>query len=172
MGTNLCGCNNDTGQGNESNVSYINKYIFLKVQLGQNQPINTIYSNQFQNGTLSKNDFSQSINKMTPIEKITAKNQINKIIRAYRKYKRSYNQTYSQNTNENITTDIGQSGIEYIGSHDSKGNKKGFGIQKMRDGSRFSGIFSNDKANGWGIYEHKDGDIYRGQYKNDRTSGY
>ena len=40
------------------------------------------------------------------------------------------------------------------------------------DGSRFSGIFSNDKVNGWGIYGHKDYDIYQGEYQNDRTSDY
>ncbi len=40
------------------------------------------------------------------------------------------------------------------------------------DGSRFCGIFSNDKVNGWGIYGHKDYDIYQGEYQNDRTSDY
>lgn len=61
---------------------------------------------------------------------------------------------------------------EYIGVRDSRGYKQGFGIQKMKDGSVFRGIFTNDKVNGWGIYEHKDGDIYKGEYENDRTSGY
>ena len=108
---------------------------------------------------------------MSPIEKITLKNQVNKIITAYKKYKNK-NTTMSQYTNENITTDIAVPGTEYIGGKDAKGNKQGFGIQKMRDGSRFRGMFSNDKANGWGIYEHKDGDMYQGEYQNDRTSGY
>ena len=31
MGTNLCGCNNDTSQGNESNVYYINNNNLLKL---------------------------------------------------------------------------------------------------------------------------------------------
>ena len=62
--------------------------------------------------------------------------------------------------------------IEYIGAKDSRGLKQGFGIQKMRDGSRFRGIFTNDRVTGWGIYEHRDGDVYQGQYENDRTSGY
>ena len=111
------------------------------------------------------------MNTMSPIEKITIKNKVNKIINAYKKY-RNKSQTLSQLTNENVTTDIGSPGIEYIGARDSKGNKQGFGIQKMRDGSRFCGIFTDDKVNGWGIYEHKDGDVYRGEYENDRTSGY
>ena len=137
MGVSLCGCNNDTAQGNEPNVFNINNNNLLQIQLAQNQPLNN--SNPIiQKGTLSKNN----------------------------------NQTNSQYTNENITTDIGQPGIEFIGSHDSRGHKQGFGIQKMKDGSRFRGIFTNDKVNGWGIYEHKDGDIYRGEYENDRTSGY
>ena len=108
---------------------------------------------------------------MTPIEKITLKNQVNKIINAYKKYKRK-NQTTLSQTNENNTTDVGSSGIEYIGARDSRGNKQGFGIQKMKDGSIFHGIFTNGRANGWGIYEHKDGDMYKGEYQNDRTSGY
>ena len=110
---------------------------------------------------------------MNTIEKITAKNQVNKIITAYRRYKkRNNNQTISQYTNENMTTDMGSPEKEYIGVRDSRGYKQGFGIQKMKDGSVFRGIFTNDKVNGWGIYEHKDGDIYKGEYENDRTSGY
>ena len=42
----------------------------------------------------------------------------------------------------------------------------------MRKGSRFRGIFTNDKVTGWGIYEHGDGDIYKGEYENDHTYGY
>ena len=69
-------------------------------------------------------------------------------------------------------TDAGTIKIEYIGKRDSHGLKQGFGIQKMRDGSKFKGIFTDDKVSGWGIYEHRDGDIYRGEYENDRTCGY
>ena len=68
---------------------------------------------------------------MSSIERITLKNQVNKIITAYRKYKRKNQTIISQYTNENITTEDNSQGIEYIGSRDSKGNKTGFGIQKM-----------------------------------------
>ena len=68
------------------------------------------------------------------------KNKINKIENAYLKYK-SKNATISQYTNENITTDFGSPGKEFIGERDNKGNKNGFGIQKMKDGSKFRGIY-------------------------------
>ena len=122
----------------------------------------------------SKNNLVETINTMSEIDKIRIRNNLNKIIMAYKKYKKKkgYQTTASQYTNDNITTDMGSPGIEYIGTKNSKGNKQGFGIQKMRDGSKFRGIFNDDKANGWGIYEHKDGDIYKGEYENDRTNGY
>ena len=41
----------------------------------------------------------------------------------------------------------------------------------MADGSKFVGVFTNDKVNGWGIYHHKDGDVYKGEYINDKTNG-
>jgi len=84
---------------------------------------------------------------MNTIEKITAKNQVNKIITAYRRYKkRNNNQTISQYTNDNMTTEMGSPEKEYIGVRDSRGYKQGFGIQKMKDGSVFRGIFINDKV--------------------------
>ena len=95
-----------------------------------------------------------------------------------------YNNIYSNNNNEinpidndylqnsscsdNSEEDIKE---EYIGKRDSKGLKQGFGIHKMRNGSRFRGIFTNDKVTGWGIYD-VDGDIYKGEFKNDRICGY
>ena len=160
MGSNICGCNYNQNEGNETNV------------FSPNQPINNIKSRNIK----SKLDFSTSnCSTLSSIQKITLKNQINKIINAYKKYKIRTNLRSSQYTND-ILTDISPSSphnkFDYIGMRDSHGNKSGFGIQKMPDGSRFRGIFSNDKANGWGIYEHKDGDSYRGQYENDRISGY
>ena len=111
--------------------------------------------------TLSNNNnFDDWLNSMSPIKKITLKNQVNKIITAYKKYKNK-NTTISQNTKENITTNIDGPDTEYIGEKDDKANKKGFDIQKIRDSSRFSGMNSNDKTNGCGIYEHKDGDMYQ-----------
>ena len=71
----------------------------------------------------------------------------------------------------NVITDNYQN-KDYKGNYDSKGNKSGFGIQKMPDGSQFFGFFANNKANGWGIYQHKDGEIFKGEYEDERTSGY
>ena len=82
------------------------------------------------------------------------------------------NQTLSHYTNDNNPTEVGTEKIEYIGVKDSRGLKQGFGIQKMQNGSRFRGIFTNDRVTGWGIYEHRDGDVYQGEYENDRTCGY
>ena len=160
MGSNICGCNNNQNDGNETNV------------FSPNQPINNIKSRNIKN----KDDLStNNCSTLSNIQKITLKNQTNKIINAYKKYKLRTNLTSSQYTND-IMTDISPSSPhnknDYIGMRDSRGNKSGFGIQKIPDGSKFRGIFSNDKANGWGIYEHKDGDSYRGQYENDRISGY
>ena len=160
MGSNFCGCSNDPSQRNETNV------------FSQNQPINNIKSRNFQ----GKDDlFTNNYSCLSNIQKITLKNQTNKIIKAYRKYKSRTNPTSSQYTNE-IMMDIPQvsphNKIEYMGARDSHGYKTGFGIQKMPDGSIFRGIFYNDKVNGWGIYTHKDGDVYQGEYEKDRTSGY
>ena len=132
---------------------------------------NNIYQDPIQNKINQKKNIIEALNNMSEIEKITMKNKINKIENAYLKYKNKTSTT-SQYTNENKTTDIDLPGIEFIGQKDNKGNKIGFGIQKMRDGSKFRGVYINDKVNGWGIYEHKDGDIYRGEYQNDRTCGY
>ena len=70
------------------------------------------------------------------IQQITRKNQAKKIINAYKKYRDS--QSFSQKTNEILTNyDIPQDKIDYIGRYDSRGNKSGFGIQKLEDGSIF-----------------------------------
>ena len=47
-----------------------------------------------------------------------------------------------------------------INEKDQQGNKNGFGIQRWKDGSKFSGIFVNNQACGWGIFIHEDGDTY------------
>ena len=77
--------------------------------------------------------------------------------------------TVTENNNDLQST---YSMRDYMGGHDSKGRKAGFGIKNMPDGSVFKGVFANNQANGWGIYITKDGDIFRGEYEDDRTSGY
>ena len=70
-----------------------------------------------------------------------------------------------------MSNEMNNNNLEYIGNRDSRGRKQGFGIQKMKNGARFRGIFTDDKVTGWGIYEHRDGDIYQGEYVNDKTKG-
>ena len=151
-------------------MNNINKKIFI-IQLSNEQNSNA-KTTQIKNGTFLKANLLD-INRLSPLEKIIIKIKINKIINAYKKYKRKNLTIISQytNENENITTEDCTGGVEYIGARDSKGNKQGFGIQKMADGSKFVGVFTNDKVNGWGIYHHKDGDVYKGEYINDKTNG-
>ena len=125
--------------------------------------------------------FNNNINKLNiniaDIVKITRKNQAIKIQTAYRDYKKRFkpnntNQTLSHYTNENYLTETGTKKIEYLGKSNSNNIKQGFCIQKKKDGTKFKGIFIDDRVTGWGIYEHKNGDIYRGEYANDRIYGY
>ena len=58
---------------------------------------------------------------MSPMEKITLKNQANN-----KKYKNK-NTTKSQYTKQNITAYIDSIRMEYIGGKNLKGNKQGFG---------------------------------------------
>ena len=113
-----------------------------------------------------------SFGSLPQLQKITLKNQVNRIIKAYRLYRQKHPKTISQYNQSYIVTDYSQNRFDYKGNRDSKGNKYGFGIQKMPDGSQFSGMFSNNKFNGWGIYNYKDGDIFKGEFEEDRTSGY
>ena len=66
-----------------------------------------------QNAPYSKKSFINSIDSMSELDKIKLKNNVNKIITAYKKHKKKkYNQnTISQYINENITTDMGSPGI-------------------------------------------------------------
>ena len=146
---------------NTNDINYKFKHLYIMYEKITNKYINkVIYSND-------ENSYD-SIN-YSLIHQITLKNQVNKIINAYRNYKKKIMTKY---INENNILNIESVGKEYLDYRDSLGKKQGFGIQKMKDGSRFCGIFSNDKVNGWGIYKHKNGDIYRGQYVNDKTNGY
>jgi len=43
------------------------------------------------------------------------------------------------------------------------GKKTGFGIKTWKDGARYIGTFTEDKANGIGGFEHSDGDYYTGK---------
>ena len=80
---------------------------------------------------MSEIDFLK-YDSLSQIQKITLKNQINKIINAYKKYKiksSAKNSFQYQITNEILTTDISPSHIknkiEYIGGRDDKGSKSG-----------------------------------------------
>ena len=117
--------------------------------------------------TYKYNDMDSSLSK---IDEITTKNQVNKIIKAYKNYKVKYSQCTSQRTNS--SQGIQKNTLDYIGNRDSKGQKTGFGIQKNPDGSKIIGQFSNDKLNGWSIFKSNDGVTFKGEYEDNRTSGY
>ena len=111
----------------------------------KSQQFNPNYKNSNNNLTFD-NNYSSS-----KIQNITLKNQVNKIIHAYRKYKNKL--TMTQYSNDFLTSyNNPQDREEYIGGRDEQGNKSGFGIQRMPEGNIFKGYFLNDKAHGWGIY--------------------
>jgi hypothetical protein len=51
---------------------------------------------------------------------------------------------------------------EYLGEK-INGEKSGFGIQTWKDGAKYIGNFSEDKACGFGGFRHSDGDYYKGR---------
>ena len=60
---------------------------------------------------------------------------------------------------------------QYTGYIDQTGKRKGLGTKVFRNGDRYEGEWSNDKANGKGRYEHQDGDVYEGFWKDDMAHG-
>ena len=63
--------------------------------------------------------------------------------------------------------------IIYYGEWDPNTNKRhGRGIQIWPEGSRYEGLWQNDKANIKGKLEHNDGDYYEGEWKDDKAEGY
>ena len=56
----------------------------------------------------------------------------------------------------------------YFDGHFVKGNRHGFGIHAMPDGSRYEGNFVNDLKNGYGECFNKAGRlVYKGNWLND-----
>jgi hypothetical protein len=49
-------------------------------------------------------------------------------------------------------------------NYDKSNIKQGFGVQIWKDGAKFIGYFSNNKANGLGRFKHIDGDDYAGKF--------
>ena len=146
--TKICGCDNDNDPGKDKETNMVSKpkYILDVIyQFSQSKQIKNPKDNaQIKNNVFIKNNFFYNTSK---IRQITLKNQAKKIIDAYRKYKNE--QSFSKKTNDILTThDKIQERGDYIGGLDSDGNKYGFGIQKLEDGSLFKGIFSNGKVNG------------------------
>ena len=146
---------------NTNDINFKFKYLYTMYEKINNKYIKKEIDSEDEN--------SYNLINYSLIHELTLKNQVNKIINAYRNYKKKI---MTQYINEYNIRNVESEGIKYLGYLNSLGKKQGFGIQKMKDGSRFYGIFTNDKANGWGIYEHKDGDIYKGEYQNDKTYGY
>ena len=59
---------------------------------------------------------------------------------------------------------------EYSGSFNTKLQKHGFGIKEYKDGSKYQGLWSNNKSNGFGTLE-KNGRIYVGNWNNGLRNG-
>ena len=78
-----------------------------------------------------------------------------------------------KNTNTHTSGCFTQSiTFDYMGGKDENGLKEGFGVQKWKDGSKYSGMFKQNKASGLGIFIHPDGDKYQGEFENDRANGF
>ena len=60
----------------------------------------------------------------------------------------------------------------YTGYLDRSNKRKGWGRKVFKNGDKYEGEWSNDKANGKGRYEHADGDVYKGFWKDDKAHGY
>ena len=178
MGGKLCGCNNNPEENLVQNVFNISIIYYILFQLSKIPNSTSVEQNPKQSDYyFQTNSTSPNPQENSKIKNIKMKYSVIKIQSAYRNYKKRgnsniNNQSISHYTNDNANTDTGTIKVEYIGGRDSQGLKQGFGIQKMRDGNRFRGIFTSDKVTGWGIYEHRDGDVYQGEYENDRTCGF
>ena len=57
------------------------------------------------------------------------------------------NSRRSTNIRANLSIIPTNKPINYIGNHDNKGLKTGFGIQKWANGTIFKGIFKNEHIN-------------------------
>ena len=64
-----------------------------------------------------------------------------------------------------------KNGATYTGQWMDGYSRDGYGTQLWPDGSRYEGMWRNDKANGQGKLVHADGDIYEGQWVNDKAEG-
>ena len=173
MGNNFCecNCNNDTDQSNETNLKG-RPETNLKIDIPNNFQKNVIanstptYLNKRNKNIYTKDSGSLPSQNLTDKKINEYKTDIN------------INNTQKMDLNDNTTSidfareNQNEDGFVYIGQRDSNGNKSGFGIHQLPDGSIFKGIFSNNQANGWGIYMHNDGEVFKGEYESDRTSGY
>jgi len=45
-------------------------------------------------------------------------------------------------------------------------------VQIWADGSKYTGIWKDDKANGYGRLIHADGDVYEGYWINDKANNF
>lgn len=59
----------------------------------------------------------------------------------------------------------------YFGQWSEDGMREGRGVQIWRDGSKYEGYWSNDKAQGPGRLIHQDGSMYEGFWQNDHAHG-
>jgi len=55
--------------------------------------------------------------------------------------------------------------------HKVSAKRDGVGVQFWPDGSKYEGMWRNDKANGRGRMTHSNGDVYEGEWKDDKACG-
>jgi hypothetical protein len=68
--------------------------------------------------------------------------------------------------------DVGE-GRLYKGYYNKKtGHRDGLGIQFWPDGSKYEGMWSEDKAHGRGRMVHANGDFYEGDWRDDKANGF
>lgn len=62
-------------------------------------------------------------------------------------------------------------GTKYIGNF-SNNRANGFGIQVLKNKTYYYGEWMNDKTHGYGIYKESNGSYYKGEWENDVQSGF
>ena len=76
-------------------------------------------------------------------------------------------------TNKNHKSKNSLKSNNYIGNRDSNGYKDGFGIEQINTGSKYVGLFSQNKKNGWGkLYKSNSNEIFKCYFIDDKMNGF
>ena len=116
---------------------------------------------------------SYELEKENKIEEYT-KNRFNNIIKTKEEQNSIADvQSISHHTTKNKKNVIYfENGCIYEGDWHETHKRHGYGTYKWKDGSEYTGNWSNNKAHGYGKLVHIDGDIYEGNWENDKANGY